>query len=198
LANNCCIVSDLIPTLALGIPGSAVTALFIAALTLHGLNPGVQFYKDSGALPYAVQAGILLAQFSFFGIGLLLARFFARLVLIPKSLLVPIIVFLCFVGSFAIRSRVEDILVTIIFGFLGYFFHKKKYPTICLVLGLVLGNITEANFHRAFIIGRGSYSIFFKSNISMILFGMTALSLTGPSLVKLFKNFGGFFKRKFK
>ena len=118
--------------------------------------------------------------------------------MIPKSLLVPVIVFLCFVGSFAIRSRVEDILVTIIFGFLGYFFHKKKYPTICLVLGLVLGNITEANFHRAFIIGRGSYAIFLKSNISIILFGMMVLSLTGPSIVKLLKNLGVFLKRKFK
>jgi len=188
VAKNCCIIADLIPTFTLGIPGSSVTALFIAALTIHGLQPGVKFFQESGALPYAVFAGILLAQISFFVLGLFFARYFARAVLIPNALIVPMIVFLSAIGSFAMRNRLEDVLVTILFGFFGYLLNKKDYPTICIVLGLVLGDITEANFHRAYLIGRGSYSIFFGTWISIILIFLTVLALTWPYLSSLSKR----------
>ena len=188
VAKNCCVIADLIPTFTLGIPGSSVTALFIAALTIHGLQPGVKFFQESGALPYAVFAGILLAQISFFVIGLLLARYFARAVLIPNALIVPMIVFLSTIGSFAMRNRVEDILVTILFGYFGYLLHKKDYPAICIVLGLVLGDITEANFHRAYLIGRRSYGIFVSTPICIILISITLLSIAGPYLYRLIKK----------
>lgn len=188
VAKNCCIIGDLIPTFTLGIPGSSVTALFLAALTMHGLQPGVKFFQASGALPYAVFAGILLAQFAFFILGLLFARYFAMAVLIPNALIVPMIVFLSFVGSFAMRNRVEDVLVTIIFGFIGYLLSKRRYPGVCVVLGLVLGDITEANFHRSVLIGHGSYSIFLSSAISIILFVMTVLALTGPYMITFMKK----------
>jgi putative tricarboxylic transport membrane protein len=98
------------------------------------------------------------------------------------------IVFLSTIGSFAMRNRVEDILVTILFGYLGYLLNKKDYPAICIVLGLVLGDITEANFHRAYLIGRRSYGIFVSSSISIVLISITLLSITGPHLYRLFRK----------
>ncbi|MCC7184347.1 MAG: tripartite tricarboxylate transporter permease [Rhodocyclaceae bacterium] len=188
VAKNTCILGDLIPTFTLGIPGSSVTALFLAAMIMHGLKPGVDFFNSSGALPYAVFAGILLAQVAFFIMGLLFARYFALTVLAPNAFIVPVIVFLSFVGSFAMRNRVEDILVTIVFGILGYVLSKRGYPAICLLLGFVLGDLTEANFHRAWLIGHDSYSVFFESKISMILFALTLIALFGPFLVGLGKK----------
>jgi len=85
IAKNACIVGDLIPTFTFGIPGSSVAAIFLAAMTMHGLQPGAQFFERSGILPYTVFIGILLAQFSFFGLGLVLARHIIKAVLIPNE-----------------------------------------------------------------------------------------------------------------
>jgi len=189
VAKNACILGDLIPTFTLGIPGSSVTALFLAAMIMHGLQPGANFFKASGALPYAIFAGILFAQIAFFVLGLLFARYFAMTVLAPNAFIVPVIVFLSFVGSFAMRNRVEDILVTIIFGILGYALSKRRYPAICLLLGFVLGDLAEANFQRSVLIGHGSYTVFFESTISIILLILTILALIGPYLVSLGKRF---------
>jgi len=189
VAKNSCILGDLVPTFTLGIPGSSTTALFLAAMTMHGLQPGVKFFQGSGALPYAVFSGILLAQVAFFLLGLFFARYFAMAVLAPNAFIVPMIVFLSFVGSFAMRNRVEDVLVTIIFGLIGYMMSKWCYTAVCLILGLVLGDLTEANFHRSLLIGRGSYLIFLSTPISIVLFTLTILSIAGPYLVTLGKKF---------
>lgn len=185
IAKNACIVGDLIPTFTLGIPGSSVTAIFLAAMIMHGIRPGVEFFTQSGVLPYTVFAGILLAQISFFVLGLLFARHFAKVVLIPNALLVPMIVVLSFIASLALRGNIEDVIVTFIFGFIGYLLNLYRYPGACLVLGLVLGDLVEANFHRALLIGRGSYSIFFTRPISLTLFLLTLVMLSWPYLNKL-------------
>lgn len=178
-SKNACVVGDMIPTFTLGIPGSATTAILLAALTIHGLEPGPRFFL-SGAEPYAVFVGILLAQFAFFLSGLFLARYFAKVVLIPNSLLVPGIVLLSFIGSYAMRNRMEDVLITIIFGVLGYFLNKLRWPGACLVLGLVLGKMVESNFHRAVQIGDGSYAVFFTRPISLVLFIVTLIFMLWP------------------
>src|SRR6185295_15243369 len=89
IAKNACIVGDLIPTFTLGIPGSSVTAIFMAAMIIHGVQPGPEFLSHSGSLAYTIFTGILLAQISFFIMGLLFARHFARIALIPNALLAP-------------------------------------------------------------------------------------------------------------
>ncbi len=174
-----CVVGDLIPTFTLGIPGSATTAILMVALVIHGLEPGPRFFL-SGAEPYAVFAGILLAQIAFFVSGMFLARYFAKIVLIPNAMLVPSIVFLSFLGSFAMRNRMEDVLITIVFGLIGYLLHKVHWPSACMVLGLVLGDLVESNFHRSLRIGDGQYSIFFTRPISMVLLVCTLIFLLWP------------------
>ena len=182
IAKNACIVGDLIPTFTLGIPGSSVTAIFLAAMVVHGIQPGAEFFTGSGSLAYTIFAGILLAQFSFFVMGLLFARQFARVALIPNALLAPMIVVLSFTGSVALRGRLEDVVVTFIFGIIGYLFVVYEYPATCLVLGLVLGNLMEANFQRSLLISGGSYWTFFTRPISLVLFLLTVGLLVSPYL----------------
>ena len=114
--------------------------------------------------------------------GLLFARQFARVALIPNALLAPMIVVLSFTGSVALRGRLVDVVVTFIFGIIGYLFVVYEYPATCLVLGLVLGNLMEANFQRSLLISGGSYWTFFTRPISLVLFILTVGLLVSPYL----------------
>ncbi len=105
---------------------------------------------------------------------------FAKIVLIPNALLVPGIVLLSFLGSFAMRNRMEDVLITIVFGLIGYLLHKVHWPAACMVLGLVLGDLVESNFHRALRIGDDAYSVFFTRPISLVLLICTLIFLLWP------------------
>jgi len=179
VAKSSCIIGDLIPTFTLGVPGSGVTALFLAALILHGIQPGPEFF-GKGVLPYAVFAGILLAQLTFFILGLGFAGKIAKVVLVPNTFLVPVVVVLCFFGAFAARNFLTDIVITLVFGVIGFALYKSKWPLPCLVLGFVLGDILEANFHRTLIIGHGSLTPFVTSPTSLVLFITCVVLLCWP------------------
>ncbi len=178
VAKSSCCLGDLIPTFTLGIPGSPTTAIFLAAMIIHGLQPGPEFFMK-GTLPYVVFTGILLSQFAFFIFGVPLIRWLAKIVLIPNSLLVPGIVALCFIGSYAIRYRMADIIILIIFGVVGYFLARYDYPPVCIVIGFVLGDIAESNFHRTVMI-HNSISVIFQRPIALAILIATIVSLGWP------------------
>ncbi len=180
-AKAACIVGDLVPTFTLGIPGSATTALFLAALMLHGITPGPAFFQK-GVLSYTVFAGILLAQICFFVGGIFLARMFAKTVNIPNSYLAPGIVALCVLGAYAPSNEIIDVVVMVIFGVLGYLWARRGYPVSCVVLGLVLGNMVEGNYRRAMIIGDNNPLIFVTEPIAGAFLLLTIVSLAWPYL----------------
>jgi putative tricarboxylic transport membrane protein len=169
-ASNACVSGELIPAFSLGIPGGATAAIFLAALTLHGLRPGLSFFKDGGIMVDTVFVGMILAQFVFLVFGLFATPLLAKITKIPNAILVPVILALCFVGAFAIRNEILDVVVAIVFGVVGYVLFKNKWPVQCIVLGLVLGEIAESNFHRALQISSGSYGIFVQKPISLVFF----------------------------
>lgn len=181
-ANNATTSSTLIPAFALGIPGGSTAALFLAAIMIHGMVPGYSFFTKSGAFFPTIIWGMLLGQMAFLILGLAGANLFAKVNLIPNALLVPMVVMLSFLGSFSYRNQILDVLVMIVFGLIGYYLEKYKFPLACLVLGVVLGNIAESNFGRAMRISQGSPSIFFTRPISLVLFIIIAISLAYPYL----------------
>lgn len=166
-ASNAVTAGELIPALSLGIPSGATSAIFIAALTLHGLRPGLEFFSAGGVKVYAVFVGMFFAAITFFLAGMFLTPIFARVTKMANALLVPIIIILCLIGCFALRNRVEDLIICAVFGLIGYFLFKYKWPVQCIVLGLVLGSLAEKNFHRALQISDGSYSIFVTKPMSL-------------------------------
>lgn len=187
VAKNACVVGDLVPTFTLGIPGSSTTAIFLAALLIHGIAPGPWFFQQ-GVLPYTVFMGILLAQIAFSIAGLFLCRFLAKAVRVPSALLVPCIVVLCFVGAYAVRKEWLDVLVAVLFGVFGFLLDRYRYPVACLVLGLVLGEMFEQNFHRALIISKGSYSIFVTKPIALVMLLVAITFIAWPYLTPLVKR----------
>jgi putative tricarboxylic transport membrane protein len=186
VSKSSCCVGDLIPTFTLGIPGSAATTLFLAALMLHGIQPGPEFFQK-GVLSYTVFVGILFAQFLFFLFGITTARYFALVLKLKNAFLVPGIALLSVLGSYGMRNDMADVLVTCIFGVLGYIFSKHRWPSACVVLGLVMGYMLESNFQRALIISEGSYMIFLTEPISLVIIILTALFLAWPYIVPAVK-----------
>jgi putative tricarboxylic transport membrane protein len=179
---------ELIPALSLGIPSGPCSAIFIAALTLHGLRPGLQFFSSGGDEPYSLFAGMFLAAIVFFIIGITCTPLFAHVSKIPKELLVPIIVILSFAGSFAINNRIEDLIVAAVFGVIGYFLFKYNWPVPSLILGLILGELAESNFQRALLISNGSYHIFVSSPLSLSLFLIIVAMLFWTYVVPLLRE----------
>ena len=142
-ANNALVGGALVPTLTFGIPGNAATALLLGALMIHGLRIGPALFTTHAIITYTMVWGLLFAQLFMLIIAILGANIFAKVTLIAKELLVPIIVILSLIGSYAIRGSAGDIILAIVFGFIGYLLKKAGYPTICLILGLVLGQIAD-------------------------------------------------------
>lgn len=191
-ASNATTGGELIPALSLGIPSGATSALFIAALTLHGLQPGIDFFTSGGDTVYAIFIGMFLAAVVFFTVGVTASPLLAKVTKIPGALLIPIVMTLCFVGVYAINQNVTDLLVTLVFGVLGYYLHKFKFPMPGLIIGMILGKISESNFHRAMQISSGSFGTFFQRPMSLILFliiiFMLGSTFLGAPIKKVFSK----------
>jgi len=190
VGKGACVVGDLIPTFTLGIPGSVTGAILMGALIIQGIEPGPRFLV-MGSMPYTVFAGMVLSQATFLVSGVLLGRLFIRVVYLPNVIIAPIIAVLTFLGAFAERNNPFDIFLVLVFGVLGYALDRLKYPAVCMVLGLIMGPLVEANFHRSLGISFGSYAIFFTRPITVTLLGLTFLFLIGPYSLYLIKKRAG-------
>lgn len=183
-ANNGVTGGALIPLLTLGIPGDAVTAIFLGALMLQGLRPGPLLFTDHADVVYAVFAGMIIANIIMLFFGLVGIKFFSRVITIPKPILTPIVFILCVVGSYAINNSMFDIFVMMLFGVLGYLMHKLKFPPSPIVLALILGPMIEGEFRRSLLMAYGSSSIFFSRPICLLLLGLTAFSVIGSYIAQ--------------
>ena len=183
-ANNAVTSAALIPAFGLGVPGSSTAALFLSALMIQGLQPGYAFFSSGNDLFPTIVWGMLFAQVAFLVLGLLGARYFAKITQVPNSILVPFILSLSVVGSFALRGQMMDVVVMIVAGVAGYYLQKNGYPLACLILGLILGNLAEDNFCRAMRISRNSLSIFFTRPVSLVLILVIVFAFVWPVLKK--------------
>lgn len=178
-ANNATGGGALIPAMALGVPGDAVTAIMLGALILHGIQPGPMLIVEFPGLVYGVILAFFLAHFIMAGVQLYGISLFVRLTRLPLYILVPSIVVFCVVGSFAIHNRFFDIWVLFIFGVLGYLMKKFGFPLTPLILGIILGPLAEKNLRRA-LQTSSDLSLFFTRPISLIFLTLALISITYP------------------
>ncbi len=165
-ANNGATGGAMIPMLTLGVPGDAVTAVLLGALTIHGLQPGPLLFRDHLDVIYPIFAGMIMAQAVLLVVGLSGARLFARLINIDRRVLTPIIFFLCVVGSYAMRFSFWDVGLSLIIGVIAYFMEYYDYPVSPILLALILGPMAEQNLRRSLIISHGDPTTFFTRPIS--------------------------------
>jgi putative tricarboxylic transport membrane protein len=173
--DNACVPGAVIPVLTLAIPGSAPAAVLMAAMLIHGVQPGPMIMIQSPQFVYDVVAMMLFATLGILFYGLTLTKLMVRVLQVPQTVMVPIILVLCTVGSFAIAGRLFDIWVMLGFGILGFILRQGNYPMAPLVLGIVLGDLLEKNLRRGLVLSDGSLEPFFTRPISLVIWVGIAL-----------------------
>jgi putative tricarboxylic transport membrane protein len=169
----------LLPTLAFGIPGSAGMAVFLGALTLHGIDTGQDIFIANLDVVYMLLISMLGCHIVAAIIGLSLADKMALLTKIRPVLFAPILFLVCLIGSFALRNSVGDVIVTLLFGILGYEMRKFGFSRIALILGLLLGNMAEISFRQT-LMTKAKLLGFFIRPISLALFLLILVSVILP------------------
>ncbi len=175
--NNAATGGAMIPMLTLGVPGDAVTAVLLGALTIHGLQPGPMLFRDHLDVVYPIFAGMIMAQFILLLVGLAGARVFASIINVDRRILTPIIFFLCIVGSYSMRFSFFDVGLSLVIGIVAYFMEYYGYSVSPILLALILGPMAEQNLRRSLIISHGDPLIFFKRPISAILIGIAVVMM---------------------
>jgi len=168
-ANNATSSGGFIPLLALGIPASPPLAILLAALMIYGLTPGPVLFEQNSQLVWTVIASMFVGNIILLILNLPLIGLWAKLTEVPFGILGPLILMVSVLGAYSVRNSMFDVIVAIIFGILGYLFHKYQWPIIPFVLCLVLGPKMESSFIQSLEISSGNLLIFFQRPISLTL-----------------------------
>lgn len=187
VSKGTCAVGDMIPTLTLGIPGSLTGAIILSAFILQGVQPGPAFLS-SGTEPFIVFAGITLTQLLIVIVGFPLIKAFTQITKVPNRILAPVLVVLCFLGSFVERNQVGDMVFLILAGLFGYALVRSGYPAITFVLGIILGPEIERNFHRTLQMGGGSPELLWQRPLALTLLVITVAFFCWPIVYKRLKR----------
>ena len=169
---------SLVPMLALGIPGSPTVAVLMAALMVHGLNPGPELFVNEPELVFGMYVSMFLSSIFVLIVGLAGIRLWVRTTNIKKPILYTIIFMFTIIGSYSISNSLLDVGVCIAFGVIGWLFKRYNYPVAPVVLGVVLGRIMELSFRQALMIG-GAAS-FYTRPLTVIFLVIAALSVLAP------------------
>jgi putative tricarboxylic transport membrane protein len=167
----------IIPVLTLALPGSAPAAVLMAAMMIHGLNPGPNLMVESPQFFYQIIAMLVIADMSKLLFGFVLIRPLIKILLVPRERLMPVVFVLCVVGAYSITSRVFDIYVMLVFGLIGFVMRELKFNMAPLILGLVLGDLLEKNLTRGLVLSSGSLLPFFTRPVCAVLSAMTIVSI---------------------
>ena len=178
-ANNAVTGGSLIPMLTLGIPGESVTAVLMGGLIIQGLQPGSELFTKHAAMTYTFFAGFVIVQFMMLFIGLLGCRVFAQISRLSDAILIPCVAVLCVVGSYAIARRFIDVVIMMIFGFLGYFMRKFDLNNAAVVLALILGPLGEQGLRRSLALA-GGFANLFSSVTCWVLIAMCVFGIFSP------------------
>ena len=166
-ANNSLAQAGFIPLMALGIPTGPTLAIIMAALMVYGLQPGPMLFIQHADFAWTVIASMYIGNVMLLVLNLPLVGLWARLCLIPYKFLGPSIIAICFVGAYSVRNSMFDVWVTIAFGTLGYVMKKRAWPAAPLILGFILGPMTEQALRQSLQMSRGSMSVFTSSPLAM-------------------------------
>ncbi len=175
-ANNANVGGSLVTIMAFGIPGDAVTAVMLGALTIHGIQSGPLFISQNTGIAYGIFAAYLLAHPIMVLVIALGARFMLRVVTVPKAALFPVVLVLCTIGAYALANAMSAVYILLAFGLLGYAMVKVGLPLAPLILGVILGDQIETNLIRALMTDDNLW-LFFTRPISGVLLAMSAGSV---------------------
>ena len=183
-ANNAAAVGNMIPMLTLGIPGSSTTALMLGALLVLNVIPGPLLFQDHPDVVWGLVASMYVSNLILLILNLPLVGLFVRILYVPERLLLPLIVAICVIGTYAVNFSVFDLQVMALLSLVAYYMRRNDYPLGPAILGLVLGDLMEQNLRRSLIMSRTGAMIFFTRPFTAVLIALSVLSIFAPALLR--------------
>ncbi|MFS1511455.1 tripartite tricarboxylate transporter permease [Chengkuizengella sp. SCS-71B] len=187
-SNNAATSGAFVPLLTLGIPGSGTTAVLLGALLVAGVTPGPLLMQDEPNVFWGVIASMYLGNIFLLILNLPLIPLIAKILYIPKRLLISLVIVFCLIGVYGISFNTFDLYLLLGFGILGYVMRLLSFPAAPLILAFILGGMMETSFRQALIISKGDYLTFIQSPISAVLIAVSVLSLLLPLLKSKMKK----------
>ncbi|TMH68841.1 MAG: tripartite tricarboxylate transporter permease, partial [Betaproteobacteria bacterium] len=157
--------SALLPMLTLGVPGSPTAAVLLGGLLIWGLQPGPLLFVEQKDFVWGLIASMYLGNIAGLIVVLTCVPAFAAILRIPFSVIAPVIIVICAIGSYTVHNSIFDVWMMVVFGVAGYAFKKLNYPLAPLVLAIVLGDRAEASFRQAMLVSQGEMSVFFSNGL---------------------------------
>lgn len=174
-AKNATTGAAMIPLLTLGIPGSAATAIMLAAMLIHGINPGPLLFRMDPTLVYTIFVSMIIANLLMIAAAFLVARGFSTLMKVPPAVLGAFIIVLSVVGAYGVRNNIFDVYICLVFGVLGFIMKRADFPTAPLVLGVILGPLAERYFLTSLANYQDNFWIFVQRPISGTILGLAVI-----------------------
>jgi putative tricarboxylic transport membrane protein len=184
-ANNAAVGGAMVPTLALGIPGSGTTAMILGVMIMVGLRPGPMLFEQQPEFLGALFGAMLVANVVFLFIGVLLAKWFARISLVDDSYLWPAIGVFCVIGAYTFSNSVVDLWVMLIASVVGLVMRLRGFSLAPVVIGVVLGELLEESLKQSYIIFEGDLWLFFQRGISVFFLLLSVLAFVYPLVKRL-------------
>jgi len=187
VANNANIGGSMLPTLTLGIPGSAAAAAFLAALELKNVVVGPMIQIEHPGLIYFIYWALIIANFLMYGMAIALVKPCVKLFSLPQTLLMPIILLICTLGAYAVSLSYFDVYIMLIAGLVGHLLRRFGFPLAPMVLAIILGPVADENLRRALVVfdGKSVWSILVNHPIGTLLL-----------LVVLYTFYDGIFRHR--
>jgi len=188
-ANNAATGGAMVPTLALGIPGSPTAAVILAGLMVHGIRPGPTMFTEQAHFAFAIFWSMMFVNLLFLIIGLYGAKIFARVTLVPVQILWPCVFIFSIVGAYALDQSMFDVWVALSFGVIGYFMRMFGFSVVPLAIGLILGGMLEERLGQSMVMLDEQWWLMATRPLTLFFLILTVLALFGPALWgKLFKQ----------
>jgi len=180
-SNNASLASGWVPSLLFGIPGDTITAIAIGVLYMKGLNPGPTLFTERASSMYALYIIFIIANIIMIPLGIMMIRAASLILRAPRAAVMPVIILLCAVGTFATGNNLFAVVLVGLFGILGFVMERNGYPVAALVLGIVMGSMVEQNFITSLIKSDGDVLPFFERPVSSVLAALTFMALLWPA-----------------
>tara|TARA_E500000331_G_scaffold345161_1_gene382337 strand:- start:9270 stop:10760 length:1491 start_codon:yes stop_codon:yes gene_type:complete len=171
VANNANVGGSMLPTLALGIPGNAAAAAILAALELKNVVVGPLIQTENPGLIFYIYIGLIIANFFMYGMAILLIKPCVKLFNLPKGILMPLIIPICILGSFAVNFNYFDVYVMLVSGIIGYILFRLNFPLAPIVLAIILGPLADENLRRSLLVfqDQGFLSVLWDRKLGTVL-----------------------------
>jgi putative tricarboxylic transport membrane protein len=187
-ANNAASAGAMVPLLTLGIPGSASTAVLLAAFLLWGLRPGPLLMAQNPEFAWGLIASMYLGNVALVLLNIFAIPLFVLMLRVPYRILAPSVIVLCTIGTYSVNGSIVETWIMFIAGIVGFFMKLLGFSPAAVVLALVLGPLAEEALRQTLTISRGSFWIFLERPMSIWIVGITLAILLAAPVLRRFQN----------